>query len=135
MSGIVNPMQSQFPASSLTIVTKAPPLGAFVNPTAIINGHTVPLRWGENVIPAQPGVHHVTVYMQWLWRVGLAAVTVDNTTRPAPPIHYALPYNGFQKGAIGTTPQKNPGLAPLLVVLGGIFLVTAACCLAAAFLE
>jgi len=32
------------PTTSLTIITKKPPTGVLMDPTAVINGHTVPLR-------------------------------------------------------------------------------------------
>jgi len=131
MSGIVNPT----PPTSLTIVTKRPPTGVFVNPTAIINGQHVPLRWGENVIPAPPGVHHITIYMQWLWKVGSAEITVDNTRAPAPPVYYALPYNNFQKGAIGFEPQSNPGLVGCLIVFGVLILGVVVCCVAGSLID
>lgn len=132
ISRSVNPTP---PPSSLTIITKRPPTGVIVNPTAVINGHNVPLRWGENVISAAPGVHHITIYMQWLWKVGRAEITVDNTRAPAPPVHYALPYNGFQKGAIGFQPQANPGLIPFLLMIGVPVLLLLLCCVGAAFMD
>jgi hypothetical protein len=132
MSRVVNPTP---PSSSLTIITKRPPTGVIVNPTAIINGHSVPLRWGENVIPAPPGVHHITIYMQWLWKVGSAEITVDNSRAPAPPVYYALPYSGFQKGAIGFEPQSNPGLVPFLLIVGVPILLAILCCIGTAFTD
>lgn len=123
------------PTSSLTIITKKPPTGVLVDPTAVINGHTVPLRWGENVIPAPPGVHHITIYMQWMWKVGKAEITVDNTSGQAPPVYYALPYTGFQKGAIGHQPQANPGLVGFLLLIGVPILLILVCCLGAALLD
>jgi hypothetical protein len=132
ISRVVNPSP---PPTSLTIVTKRPPTGIFVNPTAVINGQMVPLRWGENVIPAPAGVHHITVYMQWLWKVGSAEITVDNSRAPAPPVYYALPYTNFQKGAIGFEPQSNPGLVPFLLMIGVPLLILLACCIGGALMD
>ncbi|HZM82603.1 MAG TPA: hypothetical protein VFC19_43355 [Candidatus Limnocylindrales bacterium] len=117
------------PPTSLTIITKRPPTGVFINPTAVINGQTVPLRWGENVVPAPPGVHHITIYMQWLWKQGTAQITVDNSQAPAPPVYYAMPYNAFQAGAIGFQPQNNPGLVPFLLIIGVPLLLLLVCCI------
>lgn len=103
--------------TGLTIVTKSIPLGVWVSPRAEINGYPVPLTWGVNHIGAQPGVHRVQIHMPWLWRYGQAEITVDNTTAPAPPIHYAVPYTTFTRGAIGLQPVKNPGLVPFLLIL------------------
>lgn len=129
---VVNPTP---PPTSLVIHTKRPPTGVFVNPTAIINGQMVPLRWGENIIPAPPGVHHITIYMQWLWKVGSAEITVDNTHGAPPPVYYALPYIGFQKGAIGFQPQSNPGLAIFLILIGAPLLLLLVCCIGGALLD
>lgn len=105
------------PASSLTIVTKAPPLGAFMSPRAEINGHPVPLSWGTNPVGAPPGVHTVDIYVPWLWRSGKAQITVDNRTGPAPTIYYAMPYLAFMRGAIGLQPVKTPGLVAFIAML------------------
>lgn len=125
VSRVVN---STPPPTSLSIITKRPPTGVFLNPTAVINGQMVPLRWGENVIPAPPGVHHITIYMQWLWKQGVGEITVDNTRAPAPPVYYAMPYTAFHKGAIGFQPQSNPGLVAFLLLIGLPILVLLLCC-------
>lgn len=131
ISRVVNPT----PPTSLRIITKRPPTGVFINPTAVINGQTVPLGWGENVIPAPPGVHHIQIYMQWLWKQGKAQITVDNTQAPAPPIYYAMPYTAFQGGAIGFEPQKNPGLVGFLLLIGVPILVVLLCCIGGALID
>jgi len=104
--------------SALTIVTKKTPgsLGALMKPTAVINGHTVSLEWGTNVIPAPPGVHDIHVHCQYLWKIGKARITVDNTTAPAPPVYYASPWTNFTNGAIGFQPVTNPGVGGLVVL-------------------
>ena len=117
--------------TGLTINAKSIPLGVWVSPRAEINGHTVPLNWGVNHIPAQPGVHNIHIYMPWIWRYGKADITVDNRHAPAPPVYYATPYINFVKGAIGLEPVKNPGLLGfLLVILVPVALVLL-CCLGA----
>lgn len=131
ISRVVNPT----PPTSLTIITKRPPTGVFINPTAIINGQVVPLSWGHNVIPAPPGVHHITIYMQWLWKQGTAEITVDNSQAPAPPVYYAMPYTAFNKGAIGFEPQKNPGLVAFLLIIGVPLVVLLLCCIGTVLLD
>jgi hypothetical protein len=97
--------------TALTIITKKTPgsFGALMRPSAVINGHPVPLEWGTNVIPARPGVHHIQLYTQYLWKIGRAEITVDNTREPANPVYYASPWTNFTKGAIAFQPVKNPG--------------------------
>ena len=116
------------PWTGLTIITKSIPLGVWVSPRAEINGHPVPLSWGVNQIGAHPGVHNVQIYMPWIWRYGKAAITIDNTAAPAPPIYYAVPFTTFTQGAIGLQPVKNPGLVPFILVLVVPLLLLALCC-------
>lgn len=123
VSRVVNPT----PPTSLTIITKRPPTLVLVTPTAVINGQMVPLRWGENVIPAPPGVHHITIYVQWMWKTGVAEITVDNTRAPAAPVHYSMPYTNFHKGAIGFQPQASPGLVVFLLLIGVPILLLLCC--------
>ncbi|GAA1742380.1 hypothetical protein [Luedemannella helvata] len=116
------------PATGLTIHTKSIPLGSWVTPRAEINGHPVPLTWGENVIPAYPGVHHIRIHMPWIWQYGKAEITVDNRTAPAPPVYYAPPFINFMNGAIGLQPVKNPGLVAMLALFGVPLLALILCC-------
>src|SRR5689334_20550782 len=98
-------------SSQLRIITKYHwltfMLAAF-KPIAVINGHQVTLQWGDNVIPAPPGIHEITVYVKYLWKVGTATITVDNT-QGVPTVYYAAPVIMFIKGALGYEPQKHPG--------------------------
>jgi hypothetical protein len=120
--------------SALTIITKKTPgsLGALMKPTAEINGHTVPLEWGTNVVPAPPGVHNIHLYCQYLWKIGKADITVDNSTAPAQPVYYASPWTNFTKGAVGYQPVKNPGALGLALIIGIPFLLLLVICMGAA---
>jgi hypothetical protein len=120
--------------TDLTIHTKSIPLGVWVTPRAEINGYAMPLAWGENRIPAQPGVHQIHIYMPWLWRYGKADITVDNRTAPAAPVYYATPWATFVRGSIGFAPVGNPGLLAFLAVIGVPLLLVALCCVGAALL-
>lgn len=88
-----------------------------LSPTAIINGQEVPLKWGENVIPAPPGTHRIEIWVRYLWKFGSATIVVDNT-QDSPTLHYSAPVSSFVKGAIGFEPQKFPGLTAAYVVYG-----------------
>jgi hypothetical protein len=118
----------------ITIVAKKTPgsLGALMKPTAVINGHIVPLEWGTNNIPAPPGVHNIQMHCQYLWKIGKAEITVDNSTAPAPPVYYAAPWTTFNKGAIGLQPVSNPGLVGLALIIGVPLVLVLAICLGAA---
>lgn len=120
--------------SALTIITKKTPgnIGALMKPSAVINGHQVPLEWGTNVIPAPPGVHQIQVYCQYLWKIGKAEITVDNTREPAQPVYYASPWTNFNKGAIAFHPVKNPGGLGLGIIVGGLILLMLLVCIGGA---
>ena len=122
------------PGAALTIVTKQPLFGAFIQPRAEINGHPVNLRWGPNTVAAPPGVHRIAIHMPWMWKFGRAEITVDNTTGPAPTVYYAMPYVNFGPGAIGLQPVSSPGLVYFLLVLVLPLLLVVACCGGAALL-
>lgn len=113
--------------TGLTINAKSIPLGVWVSPRAEINGQPVPLRWGVNHIPAWPGVHNIHIHMPWIWRYGKADITIDNTTAPAAPVYYAVPYSTFSNGAIGLAPVKNPGLLGFILVLAVPLVLLALC--------
>jgi hypothetical protein len=100
---------------------------AAFKPRAIINGHEVQLNWGENVLPAPTGVHNIEVYIPYLWKMGKANITVDNTAG-VPTIHYSAPVINFARGAIGFEPQKFPGMVAYLIMLGVLGLVIVCCC-------
>lgn len=120
--------------SALTIITKKTPgsLGALMKPTAEINGHVLPLEWGTNVIPAPPGVHNIHLYCQYLWKIGKADITVDNSAAPAQPVYYASPWTNFSRGAVGHEPVKNPGGLALGLLIGIPFLLLFGICMAGA---
>jgi hypothetical protein len=103
-----------------------------MKPTAVINGHTVPLEWGTNVIPAPPGVHHVQIHCQYLWKIGKAEITVDNTSAPAAPVYYASPWTTWNRGAIGLQPVKNPGLGGMIAIFAVLFALLLIVCIGAA---
>lgn len=123
---MTNPQPGQ-----LRIVTKYHWLAfmfAFFKPIATINGHTVKLAWGENLIPAAPGVHQITIHIPYLWKVGVATITVDNSGAVVPTVHYSAPVWAFGGGAIGYEPQKHPGMVPLMIIYGVLAAVIVLCC-------
>ncbi|GAA4704869.1 hypothetical protein Prum_009450 [Phytohabitans rumicis] len=100
---------------------------ALFAPKAVINGHTVALKWGENVIPIPLSTHQVEIFVPYLWKFGSATIAVDNT-QYAPTIHYAAPVWAFGGGAIGFEPQKHPGLTAAYILYGVLAAVIVLCC-------
>jgi hypothetical protein len=58
------------------------------------------------------------MHTQYLWRIGKAEITVDNTSAPASPVYYASPWTTFSRGAVGFQPVKNPGGLALALIFG-----------------
>ncbi|GIH04568.1 hypothetical protein Rhe02_26350 [Rhizocola hellebori] len=100
---------------------------AAFKPRASINGHEVQLNWGENVLPAPLGVHNIEIHIPYLWKMGKANITVDNTSG-VPTVHYSAPMINFMGGAVGLTQQKYPGMLAMLIMLGVVGLVVVLCC-------
>jgi hypothetical protein len=101
-------------------------------PKATINGHEVPLTWGDNILPALPGQHQITIHVPYLWKFGAATTTVDNATGPAPVVYYTCPMWTFQRGAIGFEPQRAPGLIGMWILYGVAALALVGCCVGVA---
>lgn len=100
---------------------------AAFSPKAIINGHEISLKWGENLIPAPLGQHQIEIYVPYLWKVGRATIVVDNTTG-VPTVHYSAPVWTFSKGAIGFEPQQHPALVATYIAYGVFFALLLLCC-------
>src|SRR5262249_36864383 len=64
---------------------------ALFRPWLIIDGQQVRLNWGDNDIPVAPGVHQLTIWVPYLWKVGEASFTVDTTATGSAQVYYAAP--------------------------------------------
>jgi len=102
---------------------------SFFKPWLIIDGQQTRLNWGDNVIPVAPGVHQLTIWIPYLWKVGEASITVDNRAGEAQ-VFYAAPAWAFGAGAIGTTPQQHPNLVAAIIVSIGVpvAIILLCCC-------
>jgi hypothetical protein len=101
-------------------------LSAF-SPKAVINGQLVPLRWGDNHLPAPRGSHAIEIYVPYLWKFGRASIVVDNSTG-VPPVYYAAPVWTWMRGAIGFQPQRTPGLTSAIIFYALFVFGLLACC-------
>ncbi|MGH2604260.1 MAG: hypothetical protein ACRDJ9_33345 [Dehalococcoidia bacterium] len=110
---------------------------AMFKPKATINGHPIPpLRWGENHIPLPPGVYRLRIWVQYLWKLGPAEITIDNRHGQTPPVYYGGTAVPVIDGAIGHRQVEPPGtmiailinVIPLALILlccgGGLLLGT-----------
>ena len=121
--------------STLTIHTSYPGIAfgyAMTSPAATINGHPVPLRWGANPIPMQPGIHDVKVHVKYLWDVGHAQLPADTRSGAPVDVYYSAPIIAMMAGAIGHQPVKSPhqglGIALFVGIPAVILLVFFALC-------
>ncbi|MEV0296541.1 hypothetical protein [Nocardia sp. NPDC050710] len=86
-------------------------LGLLTKPKITINGQQVPnTRWGENHIPVGPGNYQVWIATPWLFDMGANQLPVQVSGGPGTRVYYKPPAAFFLKGAIGTVPQKTPGM-------------------------
>ncbi|MBF6289594.1 hypothetical protein IU457_25865 [Nocardia cyriacigeorgica] len=84
---------------------------AITKPKIIVNGQQVPsTRWGANHIPVGPGQHHVKVSTPWLFDMGPATTAVPVAEGQAARLYYRAPALIFLNGALGSGPQKTPGM-------------------------
>lgn len=99
-------------------------------PSAYLNGHPVPTRYGQNVFPVPPGPWRVELAAQWWKKYGEASIDVHVTEGQTVPVFYAAPLMVFGRGNIGPTKQKIPGVwfywALLAFVLAIVVLVVLA---------
>jgi len=92
-------------------------LGLF-KPRLHVNGHQVANGWGRHVIPVPPGQYHVNVYVPYLLppRIGPADLGVNVYPGQTVELEYRAPMINFMKGALGTPPQKYPGMTASIVI-------------------
>ncbi|MEV8504751.1 hypothetical protein AB0368_07975 [Actinoplanes sp. NPDC051475] len=112
-------------------------LGLF-KPQVEINGHPAANAWGRTVLPVVPGQHHVHVHVPYLIpsRIGVADLGIAVHPGQTVELEYRAPMIVFMGGALGTPPQKYPGMAAtialmvvslvlLLCICGGFILAAA----------
>ncbi|NUR26217.1 MAG: hypothetical protein HOV83_10285 [Catenulispora sp.] len=108
---------------------------AFFKPWLIIDGQQVRLNWGDNDIPAAPGVHQLTIWVPYLWKVGQATFTIDTTAAGSAQVYYAAPAFAFGSGAVGVTPQEPPNKTLALIIQLGLPALIIVCCCGSIFLS
>ncbi|MEV6350202.1 hypothetical protein [Actinoplanes sp. NPDC051851] len=101
---------------------------ALFTPVLEIDGLPVPAVWGRVTTPVALGEHHVHVHVPYLLppRIGVAETSVVALPGQTTELEYRAPLLAFMRGALGTPPQRYPGLAlaVILLILSGLL----ACC-------
>lgn len=93
---------------------------SFVAPTVLLNGHRLNVSSGHGSFdfPVPAGTHHLHAHGQWMKSYGNADIDFTVTPGQLVEVFYASPVHQFaDKGNIGFTPQKRPGIASLFVIV------------------
>ncbi|MPZ26281.1 MAG: hypothetical protein GEV12_07455 [Micromonosporaceae bacterium] len=104
---------------------------SFLKPKIFLNGYEVPAVWGRNVVPVQPGQHHLHVYVPYFLppKVGPADLAVPvQPGQPPVELEYRAPLWGYSKGSLGPPPQKYNGMGITIGLLVGVLVVLCLCC-------
>ncbi len=88
-------------------------------PVLTIDGQRVRAGWKRRVVvPVNPGSHLVHVHVPYLLppRAGKADLPVQLGPGQAVSLEYRAPLIAFMRGALGTSPQRYPGVAATVVI-------------------
>ncbi|GAA2589019.1 hypothetical protein GCM10010435_79390 [Winogradskya consettensis] len=125
--------QQGAPGGAIAITTKyfwlAFLMGLF-KPEISFNGQIVAKAWGRTVVPVPAGQHHVHVHVPYLIPSRIGNADQGVTVRPGETveIEYKAPTIAFLGGALGTPPQKFPGMVATWIMLGvALFIILCAC--------
>jgi hypothetical protein len=115
------------PAAGLDIVTSNPRLSFGINqPSAVVDGRPLRLRWGANPIPLPPGRHQVQVCTTApLASHGHAGLVVDVAPGQWIRVYYSAPLSITAPGSMGFAPVSPNGRTALILlrVLPAAFMV------------
>lgn len=102
----------------------------FIKPKIFLNGHEVPAVWGRNIIPVQPGQHHLQLYVPYFLppKIGSADLAVPVHPGQTVELEYRSPVWVFSGGSLGPPPQQYKGLIPTIVITVALLLVICICC-------
>ncbi|MEU4420169.1 hypothetical protein AB0F81_06055 [Actinoplanes sp. NPDC024001] len=108
--------------SAIAVTMKYAPLAFLLGlftPVLEVDGQDVPAMWGRVVTSVAFGPHLVHVHVPYLLpaRIGTAETTVVATPGGTVELEYRAPLLSFMGGALGTPPQRYPGLAAAVILL------------------
>ncbi len=104
-------------------------LGLF-KPKVLINGQEAATGWGRTVLPVPPGQYHLHVHVPYFLppQVGPADLGVNVYPGQTVELEYRAPMINFMKGALGTAPQKYPGMIASIIMLAISLLIILCVC-------
>lgn len=91
-----------------------------VTPSVRVNGYPMRVAYGPNRLAMPPGRAFIEIDCQWMLTYGKASIDVEVPAHGSVPVFYAPPYHQFSRGAIGTEPQRRPGLAGVFGIIAAI---------------
>jgi hypothetical protein len=115
----------QPPTGTIRLTLQGNVLTAGLTPSVAVGGHPIHARFGVQDVPVWAGRVRVEAHTQWLRRYGQAELDVDVPPGAVVPVYYAVPWHQFTRGAMGTTPQRRPGVWMLALFLGVPLLLAA----------
>jgi hypothetical protein len=103
----------------------------FIKPKIFLNGHEVAAVWGRNVIPVQPGQHHLHIHVPYFLppKVGPADLAVPVQPGQTVELEYRAPLWAFSGGSLGTPPQQYKGLGLTIGITVGAVAIICLCCI------
>ena len=106
----------------------------FIKPKIFLNGHQVAAVWGRNVIPVQPGQHHLHVHVPYFLppKVGPADLAVPVHPGHTVELEYRAPLWTFSRGSLGAPPQKYNGAGIMIGITVAAVVIICLCCILAA---
>jgi hypothetical protein len=103
----------------------------FIKPKIFLNGHELAAVWGRNVIPVQPGQHHLHIHVPYFLppKVGPADLAVPVQPGQTVELEYRAPLWAFSSGSLGTPPQQYKGLGLTIGVTVAAVVIICLCCI------
>ena len=110
------------PGAAIAVTLKYHPISFLMGlfkPQTALNGHQVANAWGRQVIPVPPGQYHVHVHVPYLLPPQLGPADLGVTVYPGQTLEleYRAPMIGFIGGALGSPPQKYPGMTASIILM------------------
>ena len=121
------------PATAIAVTARFIPLAwifFFIRPAVAVDAVPVPGSWGRTVLPVVPGPHRVQVYVPYFLPPRVGRVETIVTVQPGQTVEleYRAPAWLFARGALGTPPQRYPGLLFLIIVFAAVALIGVCSC-------
>ncbi|MGG5260224.1 hypothetical protein [Phycicoccus avicenniae] len=106
------------PTGTVRLTVQGNVMTVGLTPTVVVSGHPVRARFGTQDVPVWAGPNRVEAHAQWMRRYGQASLEFDVPPGGVVPVHYAVPWHQFTRGAMGHEKQTRPGAWVFGVLIG-----------------